>query len=250
MQSVGSQVRLLFAQFGFCNALLYALHRTVQKFSPSAAIERLNIVSLPIPAQPLANGRRGGQIEVRRLAAGDPAIATFKRLPGDIAARFQQGAVCLGAFRNGELLAWLWYVLHEFSDSYYPLDFDLTAVAPAAWDFDVYVRPEARLTAAFSRLWDATLSELRDAGVEQTLSAISAFNAASLRSHRRLGARQVGSLLLIRFGRFQAAVTWRLAPRLQFSNRPGFRGCIRIPASVLASISRSSMIEVDDSQSL
>lgn len=231
-QGTGITVRLkgMISDYGAVDGLLLALQRAVRLLFPAAVIERQYIVAQPVPPTPAPLLRRGRDIEVRRIQPGDPALTGFTRVPAEVAERFAQGAVCLGAFRGSELLGWLWFTIGSFRDYTHPVDFALQPAATTAWDFDVYVRPEARLTAAFARLWEAAFDALRERGVSRTLSAISAYNPASLRAHRRLGTRAFGSVLMVRFGRLSAFCSRRFQPHLQASLRPGFRATFRLDA--------------------
>ena len=163
---------------------------------------------------------------MRRLDKSDPSLVTFMRVPTEIEDRFAQGAICLGAFRGTDLIGWLWFVIGEFRDHTLPVGFRLEPAGKTAWDFDVYVHPEARMSAAFARLWEAAFEALRERGVTQTLSAISAYNPASLRAHRRLGATPFGSIVVVRLGQFQAVWSRKFRPHLQWSRRLQF--CARV----------------------
>ncbi|MBL8201847.1 MAG: GNAT family N-acetyltransferase [Chromatiales bacterium] len=217
-------------EYGVVDATLLALQRTLRLLSPDAVLERLYIVAQPVPRTPAASLRRGQAILVRPLLPGDPALAAFTRIPAEVTDRFAQGAVCLGAFRGTELLGWLWFTVGAFRDHTHPVAFELAPPGTTAWDFDVYVRPEARLTAAFARLWEAAFDALRDRGVNQTLSAISAYNPASLRAHRRLGTTPFGSLLVLRLGRLQAVFSRHFRPHSRLSFRADFRATFRLDA--------------------
>ena len=159
---------------------------------------------------------------------GESALATVVRVPADIADRFAQGAWGFGAFRGNELLGWLWFIPGAYRDFSDPINFELEPPATTAWDFDIYVRPDARLTATFSCLWAAAFEALRAGGVTHTLSEISAFNPASLGAHRRLGAVAFGSVVMVRLGRFQALCSRRFRPHLQWSLHPEFRARLKI----------------------
>ena len=227
---VTARVQSAIAEYGAGNVVLLALHRLLERLPFPAGVERLHIVAQPVPAVPAPPARRGRDIAVRPLGAGDPALAVITRLPGELADRFAQGARCLGAFRGHELLGWLWFVTVEYRDFTHPVDFELHPQATTAWDFDVYVRPDARLTAAFARLWEVACDELRARGVRQSLSAISAYNPASLRAHRRLGMRPFGSLLVVQFGPLRAVLSRHFHPRIAWSLRAGFRTRLRVEA--------------------
>lgn len=228
-----SRLHHAFGEYGVANTFLFALHRLVQKFRHDAVFERLYIVDQPVPSVAGPPVRGGALIEVRAIRPGDPALRTFTRIPDDLADRYVQNASCLGVFRAGELLGWLWFVPGVFRDFEHPITFNMRPADRTAWDFDIYVRPEARLSAAFARLWEAAFQALRDLGVTHTLSAISAYNPASLGAHRRLGTRAIGSILVVRLGRFQAVCSRRFPPRLQWSFRSDFQ------AALLVDISRS-----------
>jgi len=230
---LATRIRAARAEYGGLDALLLALQRLARLLSPEAVLERLFLVAQPVPRTRAVSLRRGQAIHVRPLPPGDPALATFTRVPAEISDRFAQGAICLGAFRGEELLGWLWFTTGAFRDHTHPVAFELTPAATTAWDFDVYVRPEARLTATFARLWEAAFDTLRSQGVGQTLSAISAYNPASLRAHRRLGMAPFGSLLVLRLGPLRAVVSRRFRPHWQLSLRPGFRATFRLDAPAL-----------------
>ena len=225
-----SRVRGVLDEYGAGNAVLLTLHRLARTVSPTAVIERRYIVAQPVPPRPAGTPRRGQHLKVRRLQPGEPALATFYHSPADIAHRFAQDATGLGAFRGDELLGWLWFIPGAYRDFSDPINFELDPPATTAWDFDIYVRPEARLTATFACLWEAAFEAMRTRGVTQTVSEISAFNPASLGAHRRLGAVAFGSVVMLRLGRFQALCSRSFRPHLQWSLKPTFRARLRIAA--------------------
>jgi len=225
-----SRLRRVLDEYGAANAVLLTLQQLVRTVAPTAIIERRYIVAQPVPARPAGIPRRGQHLSVRRLSPGEPALNTVIRVPGDIPDRFAQGAVGFGAFRGDELLGWLWFIPGAYRDFNDPINVELTPPATTAWDFDIYVRPEARLTAAFACLWGAAFEAMRVAGVTQTLSEISAFNPASLGAHRRLGAIVFGSVLMLRLGRFQALCSRSFRPHLQWSLQQTFRARLVIAA--------------------
>ena len=64
-------------------------------------------------------------------------------------------------------------------------------------------RPEHRNGLGFARLWDEANNLLRQRGVAVSWSRISAFNPGSLASHKRLGAKIVGSATFLKIGMAQ-----------------------------------------------
>jgi len=78
-------------------------------------------------------------------------------------------------------------------------------VSPAervVWDYDFYIAPRYRLGRLFARLWDAAGAQLREGGIEATVSWVHLGNRASAQAHARLGATPIGAALFVRlFGR-------------------------------------------------
>jgi hypothetical protein len=80
-----------------------------------------------------------------------------------------------------------------------------------AWDFDIFVLPEARMQPVFTRLWDTVNAIFRSSGIDYSLSRINVFNQASARAHARLGAVTIGWATFLVAGAVQLAI---------FSTRP------------------------------
>jgi hypothetical protein len=121
--------------------------------------------------------------------------------------RYRQGAICLGAFEGTHFLGYVWLLLGAYEEDEVRCRFIPMPEGKAAWDFDVYVVPRYRFGMGFLRLWDEANRYLKERGIQWTMSRISAFNAVSLASHRRLGARVVGHAVFVVLGPCQLAVT-------------------------------------------
>ena len=186
-----------------------------------------DLVAQPVPEEPLPIGRRGGNITVHRLTEDDPALHAFPRPRPVFRARFQQDAICYGAFRGNEPIGFIWFTLGPYEEDevrcvYHPFPKDCTA-----WDFDVYVAPAYRLTGTFARLWNVAYAHMREHGIEWTVSRISSFNATSLSSHRRMGARDVGRLIFLSVGSLQLMIG-SISPRISLSYNQASRPCIEV----------------------
>lgn len=168
---------------------------------------RYFVVAQPVPANGLAQLRLGKSLAVRRLSDGDPALNMLPREQPVYRQRFEQGAICYGAFRGEELIGFIWFVLGPYEEDEVLCRFEPCPPGKVAWDFDVYVRPEYRLSRAFVALWDAALKHMADDGVEWTASRISAFNPMSVLAHRRLGARVLGRITFFRCGPLQVMLS-------------------------------------------
>jgi hypothetical protein len=138
----------------------------------------------------------------------------------------------LGAFQNGELVAYLWLCHEAYEEDEVRCRFVPLPKDRAAWDFDVYVFPQHRKGIAFACLWDGANSYLSGRDVDVTISRVSAYNTMSKKSHQSLGARKVGTAVFFTAGPLQITVSSRL-PYLHVSVKSSFRPRIRVSASSL-----------------
>ena len=218
------------AGIGYWNAALLALSRVLDSLCGG----RVRIVKYNITVQPVvapADGRvRAGTFEMSWIDAGSPLLAEVDRPQEIIRSRFAQGARCLAAANKGRLAGFLWFVVGPYDEDEVRVRFVPLPQGRVAWDFDVMVKPEYRMGRLFSYLWACAGAELRTGGVEHTISRISAFNAASLAAHQRLGARVVGSVFVLGVGSWQLMRT-SFAPRWQVSLRPEHRPVVTIAAN-------------------
>ena len=209
----------LAAELGLANAILYVADRLLSGLSGARVrIFKYDFMAQPVPHAPWLCRGRGASIVVRRLFAGDAELAELPRPASVIASRFKQGAICLGAFAAGSLIGQLWVVPGAYREdevrcSYVPLP-----PGRAAWDFDVYVAPQHRAGFVFLRLWDAANQLLNERGIQWSISRISAFNPASILSHRRMAARRVASAIFIVIGGWQLSLA-SISPRVFLSRR-------------------------------
>ncbi|HEX7871526.1 MAG TPA: hypothetical protein VF475_01355 [Sphingobium sp.] len=130
--------------------------------------------------------------------------------------RFQAGMTCLGLFdRHDALLGvtWLGRAVHE--ETVLRIRFRLPP--DAAWDGGLWIDEERRMSRAFIALWAGVRQWLEAEGLDQTISSIADYNAASLGAHRRLGARTIGQVGIIRIGPVQC--TWGGRTRPCWSRR-------------------------------
>lgn len=205
-------------QLGWLDAAWYAFAQLLTRASDGrCALYKYRIVAQAVATHSLCRGR-GAAIEVRQL--GGPAAFgfEFQRRPHVIARRYGQGAQCLAAYRDGELLGYLWYILGPYQEDEVRARF-VPSSPQAAWDFDIQVFADHRLGLAFPRLWDEANRLLHACGVRWSCSRISAFNAGSRSAHRRLGAVLLGSAVFLRYGRWQWMVS-SLAPWFHVSRGP------------------------------
>jgi hypothetical protein len=206
-------------QLGYGNACLLAASRLL----PRLFGERVRIFKYYFMAQPIAGlggaSPRPGVFELRWVEDGWPLFSQIERPSAVISARYAQGARCLAALaRESELAGFLWFTVGPYEEDEVRARFCPEPDGATAWDFDVWVLPRYRMGRLLSYLWGVAAGELKGKGVEQTISRISAFNAESLASHRRMGGRIVGRAMFICAGRLQLAKS-SLAPKWHLSWR-------------------------------
>lgn len=132
--------------------------------------------------------------------------------------RFAAGLACLAVFdARGALAGVSWLATGTAQEPMYGLSFRL---APGcAWDTGLWVPPEKRMGRAFAAVWAAIGEWTKSRGLRWSLSSIADYNVASILSHRRLGARDMGTVMVLRIGSVQLTLGAR--PLLRISrNKP------------------------------
>lgn len=205
--SVFSKFSGLVAEFGFANAVLYVAGRAIRTVFPRLYLYRYYIVAQPVAAKSRLPARRGASIEVREMRRDDPAFAALPLDEAVLDFRFRQAVVCLGAFQDGAPIGCLWMAFGEYEEDEVRCIFDLGSASRLAWDFDVYLHPDARLGFGFLRLWDEANAILRERGNDWSMSRISGFNPGSMASHARMQATRVGSLTALKGPRRQLVLS-------------------------------------------
>ena len=187
--------------------MYWSFNRLFDGLRVPCRIYRYLFVAQPVATTPFLPPRLGQSIHIRMLHATDDALAD---LPIDAAVlryRFDQNAVCFGAFQDKAIVGCLWLCLATYKEDEVRCCYRLNPEKTTAWDFDVYVAPAARGGFAFLKLWDSANAYLHAQGVTWSLSRISAFNPDSLRAHQKLGARRFASAVFVQLGRLQLMVS-------------------------------------------
>ncbi len=217
---VFSKVSSAFRTFGVFAGLLYLASQMLDRVGSRFRVIYYDLVAQPVADTPVAPARFTRSIEVRQVAAGDPAMARMPIDEDTLAFRLQQQVVCLAAFRKGEIVAYLWLCFGAFEEDEARCTFVPEPAAESAWDFDVYVFPEQRLGLGFVALWDGANDYLRNRGVRYSFSRVSRFNVASQKNHEKFGWHRLGRCWFVKGRRFQLMVaTVRPYVHLSFSGR-------------------------------
>lgn len=223
MTTIFGKARDTFASLGWVNTCLYALSRALAAVSRGRfRLVRYYFTSQPVQAQDGAGQRHAGKFRFEWLAPTSPLFAQVERPAHVLAARFAQQARCLAAVVDGrELAGFLWFVVGPYAEDEVQARFVPMPLGKAAWDFDVLVQPRYRMGRLFGYLWGIAMAEMAEQGIAHTVSRISAFNAASIASHRRLGARIVGDATFVCVAGWQLMFA-SVPPRVHLSG-PGAR---------------------------
>jgi hypothetical protein len=207
-----SRLGMLVSELGFTDAGLYLLARATAKTSRGTLrVVKFYLVAQPVRQDELTPPRRGRSIVVQEADAETIRGTEFGRPAPVIEYRLAHQCRCLLARKDEHLLGFQWFSTQDYPEDEVRCLYRLEPGDRCAWDFDIYVHPEARALPTFLRLWDHCNMLLRQAGIEQSLSRIDAFNSASRRSHARLGARTIGWAVFLCAGPAQLAL---------FSGRP------------------------------
>lgn len=203
---------------GITNALLYTLHRLLKKISTTCSLDSYYLVAQPVSAKPLLPPHRGKDTTVRLIKPGDRSLELMQRPADEIERRFAGSGVCFVAESQEQLVGFLWLLLGAYQEPGDQCTFVIDS-PNAAWDLDVYVAPERRLSPIFAILWTAANAWMVTHGIAWTLSRVSCFNERSMRSHGRLGMVKLARLTIAQFGPVQITLT-SIKPYINLSVRP------------------------------
>lgn len=192
-----------FREFGFAAGLLYAIDRVLSRLSPKLRLHVYEIMVQPITDKPLMPRGFKKLLVIREIKADDPEIALMPVRPDVMAARLQQKATCLGAFKNESLIGYMWFCNPSYDEDEVRCTYVVEPVREAVFDFDFYLFPEHRMGLGFVALWNGANEYLTQLGVRYTFSRLTRFNLASRRAHRHLGWKVVGRALFLQAWRVE-----------------------------------------------
>jgi hypothetical protein len=203
-----TRLRHAIGEQGLCGVLVGKF----AQFVTLATNGRMRLVWYVLVAQPVRTDWRvpsklGRSISVRYVDRADELMAQAPRPAAVIAARFKQGATCIAAERNGELVGYLWLCADRYAEDEVRCTFILPDRIARWWDFDVWVRQDQRTGIVFALLWREAHIMMNALGVQWTCSRIARLNPGSLAAHRRLGAMVVGHALFFLGDRRQVMIT-------------------------------------------
>lgn len=181
-----------FREFGWAVGTLYILHRALRSISSQLGLYVYEFMVQPIDGRPLLPPNLSRSLSFEEIGPGHPDIAQMPARDDIKARRFEQGARCLGAYRKGQLIGYLWYVTGRYEEDEVRCDYILVDEAASVFDFDLYVLPQHRLGLGFQGVWHGASEDFALRGVRYTFSRLTRFNVASRRAHAHLGWKRVG----------------------------------------------------------
>jgi hypothetical protein len=193
---------------GWWWSLVYAIHRALLKISAG----RIRLICYALVVQPVAPPTvparpRTSRIAVRELTADDPMLVRIPRQLSVMQGRFARNGRAIGAFTDDDSFAgMIWFQLDDYDEDEVRCRYRFLPRGRVCWDYDMLIEEALRVTPLFTRIWTAATTMLHGLGIEWTASRISSFNAPSLRSHARLGAKRVGTVTFLCFGPVQLLV--------------------------------------------
>lgn len=194
-------------RLGFVNAALFVASRVLSAASHGRCrLYRYHFFAQPIPRKPIVRAERSSRLLIRRVHRGDPLITQFPRPLPVIEHRFEIGARCIAAEKDGVFAGYIWLKTQEYPEDEVRCRYVLGPPGDAIWDFDVYVSPAYRVGRTFVRLWEFVNMMLRANGYYWSLSRISGFNPESLAAHARLAVRRIGTATFVRLGALQISL--------------------------------------------
>jgi hypothetical protein len=196
-----------FREFGPGAGLVYVAGRVLRSLSPSLDLLYYEFMAQPIPEVAVVPERVVRDIELRKIERGAPEVGRMPAREDIKESRFDQGAVCYGAYRRDEWLGFIWLAFGRYEEDEVRCTFEPRPAGQAVFDFDFYIFPEHRLGRAFVAMWARVNELLRERGVRWTFSRITRFNVASRNAHARMGARRVGRALFLKAGSFEAMLS-------------------------------------------
>lgn len=228
MRAAVTKLNNLRRQLGAWNAALYLLSRVLE----TASYGHVRLIKYYIVAQPITQGtalRPDPKTTLAFTREGDPLTQHFPRPRSVIARRYADGAQCITATVNGQFAGFLWWQHDRYEEDEVRCTYVLEQPQRCVWDYDVYVEPQFRFGRTLARLWEAANDHLAGHGVQWSYSRISAFNAASLQTHARLGMRACRSATFWLLGPLQIGCQ-SSAPFLHVSLSERQRPQMRLPA--------------------
>ena len=176
-----------FQEFGIAAGGLYALDRVLRSMSPRLGLFVYELMVQPITGKPMLSANLAKNLKFVEIGRDHADIELMPARPDIKVSRFDQGAVCLGAYRKDKLIGYIWFGFRSYEEDEVRCTYELAHPEHSVFDFDLYVMPEHRMGIGFMAIWHGANAYLHERGIQYTFSRLTRFNLASRRSHAHLG---------------------------------------------------------------
>ena len=215
------------SEFGLGSGLLYLTSRLLDRVKAPFRLHFYELMAQPVRTSPVLPANLLRNMELREIGQGDPALFYMPVSQEKLQDRFTMPTVCLGAFQNGRIIAYMWLCFGGYEEDEVRCRFVPAPEDKAVWDFDFYVFPEDRLGIGFVSLWDFANALLSARGYTHSCSRVNKFNLQSRKSHKHFDWKSVGSALFLK-GRNWQAMAATLPPYVSLSLTPDSRPVLRV----------------------
>lgn len=196
-----------FKEFGAFAGALYLIDRLLSRISPNLRLFCYELMVQPIHDKPLIPDRMTRSLDIREIKRGDPELDLMPVPPEIIEFRLKQNAICLGMFKKGEFIGYIWFCFGVYEEDEVRCVYLLTPEKEAVFDFDLYLFPEHRLGLGFIGIWEGANKFLYKRGIRYTFSRLTRFNLASRKAHDHLGWKRVGQAYFLKVWRLELMIS-------------------------------------------
>jgi hypothetical protein len=223
-----------FQEFGWLAGSLYVVDRLLGLLSPRLRVFVYEFMVQPIGGKPLLPAGLSKGLTFEEIGRGHPDVALMPATDEIKRLRFAQNARCLGTYRRGELIGYLWFCRDRYEEDEVRCTYVLAEPSASIFDFDLFVMPKHRLGIGFLGVWHGANQMLAPQGIRYTFSRLTRFNTASRRAHAHLGWKRAGSGVFLKFWEVEIMFA-TLAPYIAFTHRSDQRVTLRLSPRVLSS---------------
>ncbi|MBK6618611.1 MAG: GNAT family N-acetyltransferase [Nitrosomonas sp.] len=209
------KIKLNLEELGALNTLLYLFGKVLYRLSfRKIRLHKYYITRQPVSPQKLVPINKALDIEIRQIDVNDGVLQQMDRPFSTLQARFNHGGNCFVALKKGRFAGNLWLNFDKYREDEVRCTYMLPPAGQNAWDYDVFVVPEFRFSYTFAKLWEYANTVMFQRGIVYVYSRVNFYNISSLRAHKKLGSKIIGSLVFITIGSFQISVSTRFKPYL------------------------------------
>lgn len=203
-----SKLRSIVKELGLTVSILYLIDRVLKKISSNCGLITYFFYDQPLKSSNVIARKQA--YEFVWIEHVNNSIRELPRPDEVLNERFRSGSKCLVAKKaeTGEFLGCAWFAFKHYQEDEVNCIYDFSQTSKV-WDYDVYIIPTHRMSRLFLRLWQNAESSLFEEGYTSSLSRISAYNAQSIQSHEKFGAKRCGWAIFLKIFKTQIMLSSR-----------------------------------------